>query len=53
MPVFTRRLLADKPRTVVLVMDTPQHLVILRTRWLSRRTLMTVEGGGIDTVLRL
>ncbi len=31
--VFVRWLLADKLRPVVLVMDTPEHSIVLRTRW--------------------
>jgi hypothetical protein len=51
-PVFIRRLLADKPRPLVLVMDTPQHPIVLRTRWPTRHSLLTVAGGGVDTLLR-
>ena len=51
--VFVRRLLADKPRPVVLVIDAPEHPVVFRTRWPARQTLLAVEGGGVDTLLRL
>jgi hypothetical protein len=50
--VFIRRLLADKPRPMVLVMDTPQHPIVLRTRWPARQTLLALEGGGVDTLMR-
>jgi transposase len=51
-PLFIRRLLADKPRPVVLVMDAPQHPIVLRTRWPARHSLLTVAGGGMDALMR-
>jgi hypothetical protein len=52
LPAFLRRLLAAKPCPVMIVLDAAQKPMVVRLRWPVRHSLMSVAGGGMDTVLR-
>jgi transposase len=50
---FLHRLLAARPQPAVVILNRVRKPVVVRLRWPKRHSVMAVEGGGVDTLMRL